>query len=257
VIRDRRRRVDLAFVAGDGPDAEAFATAAAGCPLVRREILSSPYLEISGDWDDYWRSLSKNLKSTIKRCRNRLADMGEIDVTVHTGGPDLDSLLTAAFELEASGWKGDAGTAINASAETVRFYRRIAGWGAERGLLRLAVLSTGGRPIAFNLAIEDNGTEHLLKLGHDAELNRYGPGTVLTAEVLRSAFERGLRRYDFGGGDDAYKLRWASELRSSLRMQAFAPTAAGGADRAVQVHGRRAAIGARDLAESARRRLGR
>ena len=256
VMRERARRVDLAFLPADGPDAAALAEASMGLAVERREILRSPYLEIAGDWDSYWSGLSKNLRGTIKRCRNRLADMGETSVELHRDG-DLDQILTAAFELEASGWKGDEGTAITAQPETERFYRRVAAWAAERGLLRLTTLSVGGRPVAFNYAIDDNGTEHLLKLGHDAELNRFGPGTVLTAEVLQAAFERGVRRYDFGGGDDSYKLRWAQELRCSLRMQAFAPTAAGGADRAVQVHGRRAAVGARELAESARRRLGR
>ena len=256
VMREGKRRVDLAFLPSGGPDAEAFASAAGGCILEQREILRSPYLEVSGDWDSYWRGLSKNLRGTIKRCRNRLSDMGDTSVEVHRGR-DLDGTLSAAFELEASGWKGEAGTAILREEGTEEFYRRIAAWAGERGMLRLAVLSAGGRPVAFNFAIEDNGCEHLLKLGHDVELNRFGPGTVLTAEVLQAAFERGLDRYDFGGGDDGYKLRWAPELRCSLRMQAFAPTAAGKADRAVQVYGRRAAIGARELAATARQRLGR
>jgi CelD/BcsL family acetyltransferase involved in cellulose biosynthesis len=182
--------------------------------------------------------------------------MGETAVELHRGG-DLDATLTAGFELEASGWKGDEGTAIQAEEATERFYRRVAAWAAERGILRLTVLKVGGRPVAFNYAIDDNGCEHLLKLGHDAELNRFGPGTVLTADVLQAAFERGLKRYSFGGGDDAYKLRWTSKVRCSLRMQAFAPTAAGNADRAVQVYGRRAALGARELAANARQRLGR
>ena len=257
VVRERRRRVDLAFLPAGGADAEAFADATSGCILKSREILRSPFVPVTGDWNSYWSGLSKNLRGTIKRCRNRLADIGETSVRVHDGSEDLDSLLSTAFELEASGWKGERGTAISDRPETARFYRRVAEWGAERGILRLAVLSAGERIVAFNYAISDQGCEHLLKLGHDAELNRFGPGTVLTAEVLEAAFERGLERYDFGGGDDAYKLRWASEVRCSLRMQAFAPTAVGNADHAVQVHGRRAALGARDLTAAARRRLGR
>ena len=256
VIRERRRRVDLSFLPADGPDADAFAEAASGCIVERRELLRSPYLEVSGDWDSYWDGLSKNLRGTVKRCRNRLSDMGEVSVELHRDG-DLVETLTACFEIEASGWKGEEGTAIQAREETERFYRRVAAWADERGILRLAVLKAGDRPVAFNYAISDNGCEHLLKLGHDAELNRFGPGTVLTAEVLQAAFERGIGRYSFGGGEDAYKIRWASELRSSLRMQGFAPTAAGNADRAVQVYGRRAAIGARELAGTVRQRLGR
>jgi CelD/BcsL family acetyltransferase involved in cellulose biosynthesis len=257
VIRERRRRVDLAFLPADGADSEAFAEAASGCILERRVLLRSPFVQIAGDWDAYWSGLSKNLRGTIKRCRNRLSDIGETSVRVHQDGADLESLLTTAFELEASGWKGDEGTAISDRPETARFYRRVAAWAAERGMLRLAVLSAGERIVAFNYAISDNGCEHLLKLGHDAQLNRVGPGTVLTAEVLQAAFERGLDRYDFGGGDDAYKLRWTPEVRCSSRMQAFAPTAAGNADRAVQVYGRRAVIGARGLAVAGRRRIGR
>ena len=150
-----------------------FAAAANGCILEQRVILRSPYVQIAGDWDSYWSGLSKNLRGTIKRCRNRLADLGETSVRVHQEGADLESLLTTAFELEASGWKGDEGTAIS------RARRPPASTGASplgppsAAFCGSPSSAPGGRPIAFNYAIEDNGCEHLLKLGHDAELNRF------------------------------------------------------------------------------------
>ena len=249
------RRVDLEFLEETGPDA---AAAAAGRRrLERRVILREPFLRTDGEWDDYWRGISKNLRKTVNRCRNRLADRGEVSFSVEDGGTGLDALLDAGLGLESSGWKGRQGTAMASQPETVRFYRRIAGWAAEAGILRLPFLRIDGVPVAFQLSLEQHDREYLLKLGHDAALDRLGPGTVLTAEVLEDAFRRGLESYEFCGADDDYKLRWTAEVRPMIRLQAFAPTAAGRTDRIVQVHGRGVARRARAAAGSARERLAR
>jgi glucose/arabinose dehydrogenase len=42
-------------------------------------------------------------------------------------------LLAEGFRVEASGWKGAAGSAIIAHRNTHQFYREVASWGAEQG----------------------------------------------------------------------------------------------------------------------------
>jgi CelD/BcsL family acetyltransferase involved in cellulose biosynthesis len=238
LFADRPRRVDLSFLSAEDDDLEMLRATAVGYQVLDRVMMSSPFVPVAGDWEAYWSGLSRNLRSTVRRCRNRLAERGKVEFAVEEGGEGLDATLEECYRLEATGWKGAEGTAIASRPETRRFYTETSRWAAQEGVLRLGLLRLDGRPVAFNLCLEAGGRHYLLKLGHEAELDRIGPGTVLTADMVQRAFELGLESYEFMGGPDPYKLRWAQGRREFFRAQAFAPTLAGRADRLVQTRGR-------------------
>lgn len=238
VFAGRPRRVDVSFLVAGGADADACDASAERYRVVSRVAQRSPFVAVEGEWDAYWGSLSKNLRGTVRRCRNRLADRGTVAFEILSGEEDLEARLEEGFRLEASGWKGEAGTAILSQPETARFYEAICRWAADAGILRLAFLRIDGVAVAFNLCFEDPRRHYLLKPGHDAALDALGPGTVLTAELVERAFHLGLESYEFLGGPDRYKLRWTDACRELLRVQCFAPTLGGRADRLVQTHGR-------------------
>jgi CelD/BcsL family acetyltransferase involved in cellulose biosynthesis len=249
VVAEGPRRVDLSFL-GDAADVQCLRQAAAHHRLVERVVIRSPYVPVESDWDSYWRGLSRNLRKTVRRCRNRLAERGEMTIEVVDGRKDLDRLLEEGFRLEASGWKGEEVTAIASRPETRRFYKTVSRWAADAGILCLAFMRIDGEAVAFNLSFEAGGHHYVLKLGHDAELNSLGPGTVLTATAVERTFALGLKSYEFLGGDTAYKLRWAPNCHELARVQAFAPTASGAVDRLIQTSGR-------DIAKKLLRRDGR
>lgn len=255
MLERRPRRIEIGMLAADGRDPISMRRAARAYAVYGRTVARSPYLTIDGEWDAYWSSLSQNLRGTVRRCRNRLRELGALELDVRGGGDDLDRLLGEAFELEATGWKGAAGTAITSKPETERFYRSVAAWAAEQGLLRLSFLRADGRAVAFHLGLETASAYYLVKLGHDAALDKAGPGTTITASLLERAFERGLQTFEFLGLDEPYKLRWGTGMvRERLLIRAFAPTLAGRAESLVQVKGRGVARSARDRLRNMGRR---
>jgi CelD/BcsL family acetyltransferase involved in cellulose biosynthesis len=238
LVERQPRRLDLTFLAHD-----CAAEVKAGWPRARsteRVVHSSPYVAIDGEWEAYWEGVSKNLRSNVRRRRKKLAALGEVEVEVV--GEAVPADLIECFRLEALGWKGERGTAINSTPETLRFYTSLAEWGAEAGVLRLCLLRLDGRIIAFNYCLEAEGRHYLLKLGHDVELGDAGPGVVLTAAMVQRCFAERLRSYEFLGDPDRYKTQWESGRRELSRLQLFAPSLVGGADRFVQTRGRAAAI---------------
>lgn len=234
------RRVRLRFLAGDTPfvhDLRA-AAPAAGYRVAERVMLRPPYVEVSGDWETYWRSRSRNLRKDVRRRRNRLEELGEITLEIATGDEALQGRLEEAFRVEASGWKGERGTAILSRPETRRFYEEVAGWAAGRGMLRIATLRVDGRAVATHLAIEVGSDYFMLKTGYDAELEKVGPGKLLDREMVERAFTSRLASFEFLGGAERYKLVWADKHHDRVELQAFARSPRGALDRLVQTHGR-------------------
>jgi CelD/BcsL family acetyltransferase involved in cellulose biosynthesis len=218
--------------------------AAQGYAVVRRTILDSPRVDVSGTWDDYERGLSKSMVKTLRRRRRRLEELGELTVEVVRSGPEVETRLEEGLQLEHAGWKGRKGTSIASDPMVRDFYRRIALAAAEGGRLSLAFLRLESRVIAFHLDLVDRGVVFGLKGTYAEDLAALSPSRVLRHERIKQAFDEGMQRYEFLGADEPYKSEWANATTTLDAFEIFRPSPSGRAIQVVRTHGR-------DLARSA------
>jgi CelD/BcsL family acetyltransferase involved in cellulose biosynthesis len=224
LIAERGAWVDVSFLDREGPELDALRGEAerAGLRIVQRTIARQPYVDTTGDPDEYEATLPRKQRKELGRLRRRLEEAGALEIEFADGRERLAELLDEGFAIEGSGWKAKRGTAISSQEETDAFYRRVAEWAAEHGWLRLAFLRLEGRALAFDLCLEAAGAAYVLKGGFDPEYRRFGPGAVLTHESLKRAFaDPVIRSYEFLGAADEYKLAWTDTVRERERLQAF------------------------------------
>lgn len=240
LTRSARRSIHLSFLCSTGPDLTASRAAARklGYRIIERVLLRSPYVPIEGAWEDYAAGLRRHLWKEIRRCRRRLEERGHVTFELTNGCHDLDSLLEEGIEIEGSGWKARYGAPIAASSPVRQFYFDVAHWAASRGILRLAFLRLDGRPVAFDFNIEDAGVCYVLKGGYDPAYKTLGTGMILTHDMLRYAFSKGLSSYEFLGADEPFKMAWTRARRDRILLQAFAPSLTGRLEHAVFAYGR-------------------
>jgi CelD/BcsL family acetyltransferase involved in cellulose biosynthesis len=221
--------VSLTSLDPDSESLDTFRLAAedAGYRVVIRPFIRSLYLDVRGSWEEYEHDLSRNLLRDLRKSSRSLEREGKVSVGIMRGGEQLDQCLREAFVVEASGWKGAAGTAIQSDPRTQRFYTAIGRWAAERGTLRLYTLRVDRRPLAMCFALQEHGICHLLKAGYDPAFGSYSPGKLLMHAMFRDCFESGARRIELNGDAEPYKLSWASESHEYKRLEAFAPSVAG------------------------------
>jgi CelD/BcsL family acetyltransferase involved in cellulose biosynthesis len=239
LMGSRCRRVSLRMLPSTGAGAHECDQAAAtsGRVVITRSALRSPCVATEGDWAAYERRLSRTMLRELRRRRRRLERLGMLVLDVQDGSWRLEELLAEALQVEAAGWKGARGTAIASWADTRRFYGEVARWAVARGWLRLAFLRLDGRPIAFDLCLEENCVHYLVKTGYDPVYREFGPGKLLHQEMLARAFAGDVRTYQFLGADDPWKLEWTSSTREAIVMQAFRKSLTGLADRAAWTYG--------------------
>jgi len=235
-------RADLSFVDREDPNLAACMTAAERYHrrVIVRTVLRSPYVPLGGiDWSSYRASLGRKV-SEVERRKRRLQERGTVVFEVHDGRRNLSSLLAEGFELEASGWKQQRGSAIVTDPQARRFYAEVARWASQQGRLVMAFVRLNGRGIAFSLCLQCRDALYVVKLGFDPEFRRFGPGMLLTYESLRRAIDQGLSSYEFLGREDAYKLIWTDAIRERVRFQAFSRSPGGRASHLAWSHGRSA-----------------
>lgn len=175
--------------------------------------LDSPALSLPGSYEALVAGVSKNLRSQQSRARRTLERDGHVQLRTTTAGEALKADLEAFLRLEASGWKGKAGSALLCDARSATLYRRFVARGAVSGIVRLHLLELDGRPIAADLACRVAGRTALIKTAYDERLADRSPGLVLRTEALRVAINEGSDEYDFLGAPDWYKMRWGAQPR--------------------------------------------
>jgi CelD/BcsL family acetyltransferase involved in cellulose biosynthesis len=236
----RPHRLELAFLEPESVDFYGLRAIGetARYRLLERVLERSPYVPTEGGWDAYRSRLDGKMLRELRRRRRHLENQAPLEVVVEDGNTRRNDLLDEGFRVEASAWKGRNQTAIASQPETDRFYRDVATWAAERGWLRLAFLRLGGRPIAFDFAIEEGRRHHLLKTGYDPEYRALGPAMLLRYEMISRAFEVGLATYEFGGRDEPWKLQWSRTTRDHLLLQGFRRSVHGFVEWAAFTYGR-------------------
>jgi len=229
-------RVALGYLDGASAAILQDAARSAGCVVLTRPLAYRLFLELEGPWESFESSLPSRLVRDVRRRRRKLEELGEVTLEISDGSDRLEDLLAEGFRLEASGWKAAEGTAIVSSRETQRFYEAVARWSAERGWLRLFFLRVGGRPIAFQLALEHGRTHYFLKGGYDPDDSAYSPGKLLLYATLAHALERGNTRYELMGDVEPWKLEWTTKMEERVSLDAYRRTPRGLARYAAQAY---------------------
>lgn len=204
------RRLHLAPLP-DGPAQEAReALRAAGVAVVARSDAANPRLDLPATWDEFATAAKLTSRSELGRRSRALRAAGEVGFRTVRGGPTLERDLAGFFALETAGWKGRAGTAIEADPRTAALYGEYARRAAATGSLRLHLLHLDGKLLAAGLGCAFAGGAFLIKSAYDEAQGRFSPGLVLRAEILRSAIEEGCAFFDFLGAPAPHKLRWGA-----------------------------------------------
>jgi CelD/BcsL family acetyltransferase involved in cellulose biosynthesis len=191
----------------------------------RWESLRSPWILLGGPPAEE-RTAAK-FRANLRRRARRLAELGAVAVRRADDPGDVDAALADFLALEASGWKGEGGSAVAQDAAQVRFYGRIARDAAARGALAVRALTLAGRPIAIHLGLVHRGRYLLPKTAYDESLGYVSPGQLLQREVLAECEARGLDAFDFLGPDMPWKRDWAPEHAPHDWLYVYRPSLAG------------------------------
>lgn len=121
----------------------------------------------------------------LRRQANRLADHGALRFTVARSPDEVAAAVEVFLALEASGWKGERGTAIAMREGDAAFLRRASVALAEHGGCEIATLSAGDTPVAAGIVLRHQDRAFWFKLGFDERFARHSPGVQLTMHLTR------------------------------------------------------------------------
>jgi CelD/BcsL family acetyltransferase involved in cellulose biosynthesis len=174
------------------------------------------------------RAMSGSKRKELRRQRRRLEDIAPVTVTTVTGAPDIEAALKDFIVLEASGWKGLAGTAIVSNPAIQDFVQKaVAGLAAE-GHARLDRLFLNGTAIAATVTLESGDTAWCWKIAYSEGLARSSLGVQLVCDLTENLLAHAAPlRVDScaSPGHPMIDHVWRERLALSDRLIALRPSA--------------------------------
>jgi CelD/BcsL family acetyltransferase involved in cellulose biosynthesis len=211
-------RVRLDYMPEDGGTLETIGAelATRGYRIARERLVTSPRLDLPGDFEAYVQGLGKKERHELRRKIRRLETATQATFRWASDG-DRGAILDRFFALHrlSRGQKADFMT-----PDVERFFRDVADALAPLGRLRLGVLRAHGEDAAVLFAFAYRDTLALYNAAYDPALASLSIGIVSHAWAVREAIAEGFAVYDLLRGDEPYKYdlgatdRWLGRLEA-------------------------------------------
>jgi hypothetical protein len=162
--------------------------------------------------------MSRSSRRSHETDRRRLANLPDVRWVRVQDPVQLEAEYEAFLAVEASGWKGRAGSSVADRPGLAAFLRELLG--GLRGPAEhceIAAVYAEGRCLASLFAVRTGATYSALKTGFDEAYARFSPGKLLVAETVRRCCDDpGIERLDLVG-DAPWMHAWHTEL-TELRL---------------------------------------
>jgi hypothetical protein len=191
----------LEAVSGDGPFAHAMVDL--GFRRQRPQFLVSGHARAlieprAASGADYLESAMHNRRiKEIRRKERQLKQKGRLERRALTAGDDAAGWIDEFLALEASGWKGQEGTAFASDPAHAAFFREMAHAAHAAGRLEMLGLYLDGRPIALKCNLNGGVGSFAFKIAFDESFGPQSPGVLLEAfNIDRLHEQRAVRWMD-------------------------------------------------------------
>ena len=187
-----------------------------------------PFIKIPDRDKDPFSNCPKYSKKDRSRMKSKLIKLNsEGRVSFDVIESNHERALKEFIDLEASGWKGDNGSAIASNSTTRRFYELTTTGLAPRGLVRIYEMRFNDKLIASDLGFLMNGVFFSVKVAYDESFSRYSPGQLLNRHIIEDLWENGSTTFDLMGTRMPYKMVWTTEVREHSHCYIFRPSLKG------------------------------
>jgi hypothetical protein len=187
-------------------------------PGIEKEVLlETPSIDLPSDLDAYMAERANKFKSDLRRRRKKAeSEKGAVSFKELSQPEDIDDAVAQYGLLESRGWKGAAGTSVDAEGAQFQFYREWLRRRAEFGEARVFTLHIGDTLAAMRLALQKEDCLYMLKVTYDEALRAYSPGALMLESIIEWCYTEKIdvRRIEFYGKASEAHQPWLTSTRS-------------------------------------------
>lgn len=190
LLTHRRRPLFLTGVPASGPLRKALQGAATRFRVMNQWQRAA--LAVQGTYVEWFnRNFDRKRRSRYRRHLTELSDLPGYRLEQLPDTAEAGSWVADFLALEASGWKGSRGTALQKSPAVAEVFRVAVPTLQEAGLLRFWRMTSSTGTIAMVMAIVERGQASFSKIAYNEDHARLSPGAMIILEATRALFAEG------------------------------------------------------------------
>jgi CelD/BcsL family acetyltransferase involved in cellulose biosynthesis len=197
-------------------------------PADTASMLTVDYIEtasmtVSGDYERFLQSRSAHLRKNIRHMNNLVKNHGfSCTIQCLEKPEEVAGALAHFARLEASGWKGELGTAVRSDSAQGRFYLGLLQSFCAAEACWMYCLTFDEAIVAVDIYLHQGGTVYCLKTAFDEAYRHYSPGMLLHLAVMRRLWQSGeYRRIEFYGRIADWQLHLTEETRTMYHINVY------------------------------------
>lgn len=177
------------------------------------------HIPISGPWDVYLKTLSKNMRQNLERRLRRTKEMGQLTLEHYKGQNVNWEHFEAIFRINKSGAFPE-----KYESETERlFHHELFETMRSKGLIEIVFVSLDGEQIAFEYGFNVEGRFEDWRTGYNKDFSKQAIGKILLYLLLQDLFKDGYSDFDFLRGEYEHKHDWKPLKNEFLIISAIRP----------------------------------
>jgi len=150
----------------------------------------------------------------LRKRENFFRRGGTLEIRNLRNGEEIFPRLKEFFNQHIERWQITSRRSSFVNQGHRDFYERISKLAANAGWLRFSHLDWNGQPIAFHYGYCYRGRYYWNAPTFAGHLADRSPGQVMLKQLVLAAIEEDAKTFDFGTGDQEFKLRLASQVES-------------------------------------------
>jgi CelD/BcsL family acetyltransferase involved in cellulose biosynthesis len=131
-------------------------------------------------------ALSAESRQKLRKSEKKLQEHGHVTHRVLKPGDDVQGWIDEFLRVEASGWKGARGSALNCSEANRRFITEAFTSAFSRDQLIMVGIDVDGRAIARYSGFIAGEGSFAFKTAYDEEFRRFAPGLLAELDMIRA-----------------------------------------------------------------------
>lgn len=186
-------------------------------------------IALPATWEEYLQRLSAKERGKIAYYGKRLDKKYRTRFYRCESEAELPGCLEALFYLHQKRWETAGQPGSFKSPARRQFYSDLGRLLLAQDLLEFWILDVNGQPAAAQFGFRYGNRASQLQEGYDRKYSTDSVGYVLRARVIQDLIARGVRTYDFLGGEPGYKAIWGAQVVHYLDLRLARPFSAGAA----------------------------
>lgn len=180
-----------------------------------------PYLDLPSRIENFYAAIKNKLRADIERQKRRLNREGELKLVQCKKLNDALATLEGFFSLHIKRWESNGGYSAYKFAHMRNLMRAILKNLFSQRIANIYYLAHNKKKIAICFTYSIGGRFIYYAPSYDPDYAVYSPGKILVGMLIDTAIESGMHEFDFGIGDEAYKLEWSPKNKKLCTFYIF------------------------------------